>query len=283
MGSYREQRYSAQDGLSLYYRDYGDPLASLTPVLCLPGLSRNSRDFDDLAARLATEGRRVICPDYRGRGRSDHDPDPSHYHPRVLLDDLRHLLAATGCHRFVAVGTSMGGLLAMGLAVMLPGALAGVVLNDVGPDVSKSGLDRIMRYVGRDHPQPDWDAATTALREMIPSLSLRTPGEWRSAVEGTFRLGEDGLLHVDWDPRIVEPLKDRAARPDLWVLFRALNRLPVLAFRGEHSDVLHADTFARMGEAHPTMVRVTVAGAGHTPSLGENEAAEAIDTFLGAL
>lgn len=282
-GGWRERRFTAQDGLSLYFRDYGDPLSPLSAVLCLPGLSRNSRDFHDLAQRLAASGRRVLCPDYRGRGRSDYAPDPAHYHPRFLLDDLRHLLALTGCHRFVAIGTSMGGLMAAGLAVVVPGALSGVVLNDVGPDISADGLDRIMRYVGQDNPQPDRDAALESLRRIMPSLALRTEAEWRAAIEGTFRRGEDGLLHVDWDPRIVEPLRKVGGRPDLWALFGALRSLPVLAFRGENSDVLTPDTFARMGEAHPTMIRITVAGAGHTPSLCESEAVAAIDDFLSGL
>ena len=278
--AWREHRYTAQDGLSLYYRDYGDPLSNRTALLCLPGLSRNSKDYHRLALRLAAAGRRVICPDYRGRGRSDYAADPAAYHPRFLLDDLRHLLVLTGCRRFVAIGTSMGGLLATGLALMVPCAVAGVVLNDVGPDVSDKALARILRYVGQDNPQPDWDTAGKVLHEMIPSLAFRTEAEWRMVVEATFREGEDGLLHIDWDPKLVETMKDRRARPDLWAMFRGIRRLPVIAFRGEHSDVLLPETFARMAEEHPAMVRVTVPGAGHTPSLAESEAEAALDSFL---
>ena len=133
MPAYREATVSAQDGLALYYRDYGDALASKTPVLCLPGLTRNSADFAELAARLS-RGRRVLCPDYRGRGRSAYDSNWRNYDPYVYINDISHLLAATGIGRAVIVGTSMGGLLAMGLAVLRPTLVAGAVLNDIGPN-----------------------------------------------------------------------------------------------------------------------------------------------------
>nr|WP_300500421.1 alpha/beta fold hydrolase [uncultured Rhodococcus sp.] len=147
-GGYRERWLTAQDGLKLYFRDYqppggvtgGGPAASATPVLCLPGVSRNSKDFAPLAQRLS-QGRRVICPDYRGRGRSQYDPDWSHYHPPVYVDDIRHLLCALGVHRVHVIGTSLGGILAMVMAVAMPGTVAGAVLNDIGPEIEISGLD----------------------------------------------------------------------------------------------------------------------------------------------
>src|SRR5689334_21399825 len=158
MPAYREGRVSVQDGLALYYRDYGDRLAGRTPMLCLSGLTRNSADFAALAERLSGD-RRVICPDYRGRGRSAYDRDWRNYDPYVYISDISHLLTATGIGRAVIVGTSMGGLLAMGLAVLRPTLVAGVVLNDIGPDVASPGLARILQYVGVDYPQSDWDTA----------------------------------------------------------------------------------------------------------------------------
>src|SRR5262249_34199486 len=138
-----------QDGLRLYFRDYGDPASERTPVLCLTGLTRNSADFHEVALRVAGE-RRVLAPDYRGRGRSAYDPDWRNYEPRIYVNDAAHLLAATGVERAVVIGTSLGGLLAMGLSVLRPTMVAGIVLNDIGPGLVGSGLARIMDYVGKD-------------------------------------------------------------------------------------------------------------------------------------
>ncbi|MEC7204403.1 MAG: alpha/beta hydrolase [Pseudomonadota bacterium] len=279
MKAYLERRYAAGDGKSLYYREYGDPLAETIPMLCLPGLSRNSRDFQELAMRHAPK-RRVICPDYRGRGRSDYDQDPKNYHPKKLLDDIRHLLVAANLHHFVVIGTSMGGILAIALSALIPSAVRGIVLNDIGPDIGGAGLGRVLRYLGKDNPQSDWETATAALKEMLPGLSFRTAEEWRAVTEGTFREGEDGVLHIDWDPLIVEPMRTRADSAELWTLFQAIRAKPALAFRGENSDILSEATMSKMTARHTRLTAVTVAGAGHTPSLLEDEATSAIDTFL---
>ena len=279
MDTYLERRYKTGDGKSLYYRDYGDPLALATPVLCLPGLSRNSRDFHDLAMRLKIK-RRVVCPDYRGRGRSEYDSDPANYNPKKLLDDVRHLLVATNLQKFVAIGTSMGGLLSMALGALTPSSLKGVVLNDIGPDIGGDGLQKILTYLGRDNPQPDWPAATRALKAMLPGLSFRTAEEWRTATEGTFQKREDGLLHIDWDPLIIEPMKIPIDGTELWTLFRAIRSKPTLLVHGANSDILNQATVSKMTEHHPRLTAITVAGAGHAPSLIEDEASSALDIFL---
>jgi pimeloyl-ACP methyl ester carboxylesterase len=275
--SYRERRYTAQDGLSLYYRDYGDPLSRRPPVLCLGGLARNAKDFHGFAARLARE-RRVVCPDYRGRGRSDYDPDWRNYRPEVYVNDLFHLLAAANLHGAVVCGLSLGGLLAMGLSVLAPAQLAAVILDDVGPEVDAAGLARIRDYVGRDHPQPDWPAAVAEVKRLFPNLGIKDQDGWRRFAEATFRDGDDGQLHVDWDVALAKALAND--RHDLWAYYRALGPFPVLAFRGALSDVLSADTFARMAEAKPDLIRVTVPGVGHVPLLDHPEVEQAIDDFL---
>ena len=277
---YRERWYGAQDGLRLFFRDYGDPQASGTPLLCLGGLTRNSRDFDKLARRLSAR-RRVVCPDYRGRGRSSYDDDWRNYRPEVYVSDLIHLLAVCNLHRVVVCGTSMGGLLSMGLAVAVPTILTGVILNDIGPDLHHRGLSRILEYIGVDRPQPDWEAAVAHLKSLFPRLGLDSDAAWRDFAEATYRLAEDGLLHYDWDLALAKPLiRSGGPTADLWKLYGALRRQPVLAFRGELSDVFSEDTFLRMAEIKPDLIRVTVPGVGHPPMLDEPPAVTAVDDFL---
>jgi pimeloyl-ACP methyl ester carboxylesterase len=276
----RERRIGAQDGLELYYRDYGDPLSARLPVLCLSGITRNSRDFTELAERLSYT-RRVLCPDYRGRGLSARDPDWRNYEARTYLNDVLHVLAAAGVPRAVVIGTSLGGLLAMALAVLRPTAVAGIVLNDIGPEVAAGGIERIAAYIGTDRPQPDWDTAVAYLQHAMPHLALPSEAAWRRLARGTFREGADGRLHFDWDTSVVKPLlRARGTVRDLWPLFRAVRGLPVLAFRGERSDVLSADAFDRMGREKPDMIRVLVPGAAHAPALDEPDCENAIDEFL---
>jgi len=280
---FREGHLASQDGLQLYYRDYGDRLAERTPVLCLTGLTRNSKDYHALASRLA-ETRRVICPDYRGRGRSAYDPQWRNYVPPTYINDIRHLLAGLNVHSVVVVGTSLGAFLAMGMAAAMPTLLAGAVLNDAGPDLNPDGLKRIVGYIGEDRPQRDWDAAAATLRELFPTLSIKTEEGWRDFARQTYREGDDGLLHFDWDTNLAKPLINGGTdMPDLWRLFHALRNVPVLALRGELSDVLSAETFARMAEEMPDLTQVVVHGTGHAPTMAEPEVVEALDAFFAAI
>jgi len=280
MAAFRERRLAAQDGLSLYYRDYGDPLSPRLPLVCLTGLTRNSADFADLADRHASE-RRILCLDYRGRGRSAYDSDWRNYDPRIYVSDIAHLLAANDLHRVVVVGTSLGGVLTMALAVLKPTTLAAAVLNDIGPDVVPGGLIRIMGYIGTDQPQPDWPSAVRYLRQLLPTLSIRTDEGWLKMAQATYRQGADGLLHFDWDVKLAKPLLAQSGNvPDLWPFFSALRRIPTLVLRGALSDVLSPETFARMALVKPDLERVTVPNSGHVPTLNEPEAAAAIDAFI---
>ena len=272
--------FHAQDDLRLHYRDYGDPRSARTPVLCLPGLTRNARDFHEIASRLARE-RRVLCPDYRGRGMSAYDPDPRRYVPATYVGDLHHLLTLADVEQVVVIGTSMGGLLAIGLAVFFPTLIAGAVLNDIGPDVEGDGLGRIIDYIARDAPQPDWPAAMAHVRHMSSHLKFQTEAQWQRLAYGGFRRRDDGLLHVDWDVRLAEALRqDVRAMPDLWAMYRALRRVPLLTLRGAQSDVLPVATFDRMGREHPDCRQATIPGVGHAPMLDEPQATEALDEFF---
>ena len=278
--AYRERWFSAQDGLNLFFRDYGSPLSPGTPLLCLGGLARNSKDYDRLARRHCGH-RRVICPDYRGRGRSSYDAEWRNYRPEVYLNDLAHLLAVCNLHRVLVCGTSMGGLLSMGLAIAKPTALAGVILNAIGPHLHHRGLTRILDYIGADHPQPDWESAVAHMKSQFPHLGLGSDERWRAFAEQTFRLDDGGVLRYDWDQALAKPLlRSRGATPDLWRLYGALDRHPVLVIRGELSDVLSEETLARMAELKPDLKSATVPGVGHTPMLDEPPAETAIDDFI---
>ena len=277
---FRERYYTSQDGLRIYFRDYGDPLSPRVPVLCLTGLTRNSRDFHIPACRLSAE-RRVLCPDYRGRGRSQYGPDWRCYTSRTYLNDLRHMLASANIHRVVVIGTSLGGILAAAMAVAAPSAVAGVVLNDVGPDINRDGLGRIFDYMKDDKPLSDWTQATRHLRQTFPNMPAHNEDDWLDIARGTYRECKDGLLRFDWDTSIIKPLmQNRNVLPDLWPVFRALRRVPAAALRGSKSDVLSDQTLKRMAVEIPGLVTVSVGGVGHAPSLSEPESLELIDDIL---
>ncbi|MCB2100536.1 MAG: alpha/beta hydrolase [Rhodobacterales bacterium] len=277
----RARSFRAGDGLSLFYRDFGDPGAPGPAILCLPGLTRNSKDFHGLAHRLGRR-HRVLCPDYRGRGRSAYDPDWRRYHPQVYLDDIRHLLAAAGVHRVIVIGTSLGGILAAAMAVTQPTALAGAVINDVGPDIDPAGLVPILRHMKDDQPIADWPAAEARLRAAFPGLPATTPLVWSAITRASYRETEDGRIVPDWDPNLTRAVEAQMADDpvDLWPFFRALGDRPVLTVRGALSDILSADGLAALSAALPAMRSVTVEGVGHAPSLGEPQVLEAIDDLI---
>jgi pimeloyl-ACP methyl ester carboxylesterase len=279
MTMFRERFVSAQDGAQLYCREYGDPLSDRTPLLCLPGISRNSKDYHTLALRHG-DRRRIVCPDYRGRGRSERDRDWRNYAPPVTLGDIMQIMAALDLGRVVAIGTSFGGLLAMALNALKPAALAGVVLNDIGPAVG-AGSGGILDRIGRDNPQPDLATAARYLRTEFSHLSYRTDAEWLDFAERTYRLGDDGVWHHDWDPGIARPfLAGDTGGMDLWALFRGFQRVPTLVVRGGISTLLTEEGLAEMVGAKPDLVTVTVPGVGHTPHLAEPEVQGVLDEFL---
>lgn len=280
---FREGYVTAQDGLRLYYRDYGPHDSGRATALCLAGIARNSRDFHSLALRLSV-ARRVMAFDYRGRGRSDYDRNWRHYEPRTYVEDARHLMAATNTHRIVAIGTSMGGLIALGLAVAAASSVRAIVMNDVGPEIQSEGFERIVTYIASFPPQATWDQAALEMRRVFPMLSITSDKGWLNFARASYRPGGDGMLHADWDPNIVKPLGNPEDTPvDLWALYRGIAGIPALAVRGGKSDVLSETTFRRMKTEKPDLVQVVIPESGHAPTLGEPEAVKAIDAFLAPL
>lgn len=278
--SYRERYFTSEDGLRLYFRDYGEQLVKKTPLLCLGGLTRNSSDFSEFAELLAGE-RRILAPDYRGRGRSAYDPNWQNYQPRTYLNDIHHLLAVTGVHHVVIVGTSLGGILGMAMGAAKPTALAGVILNDVGPDIKAEGLARIVAYIRKDRPQPTWQAAAKYLQAIMPTLSIKTEAGWEKLARRTYREGKDGQMHFDWDINIVKPmLASREPPVNLWPFYRSLRSVPTLALRGALSDILTKETFKKMAAEKPDLIRVTVPDCGHVPLPDDPIPFAAIESFL---
>lgn len=282
MAQYEDRSWTSRDGLKLHFRDYpGD--SARPPLLCLPGLTRNARDFEDLAAQLSPTWR-VICAEMRGRGDSDYARDPMTYQPLQYLDDVELLLEQEGIARFVAIGTSLGGLLTMLLAGKEPSRIAGAVLNDVGPEVSAEGLERIRGYVGQGRSFETWMHAARALQEaqgeVYPDFDV---ADWLRIAKRTMVLGSSGRIAFDYDMKIAEPFEAPAgATPqvDMWPLYHALGGRPVTVLRGEHSDILGAETAARMARDVADAELVTVPRVGHAPTLDEPASLAAIDRLL---
>lgn len=281
MAVYTDGYWWSNDGLRLHYRDYEGP-ADKPPLLCLPGLTRNARDFEPLADRLA--GRwRVIVVELRGRGESAYAKDPMTYVPLAYLQDIEALLAELKLEKFVAVGTSLGGILTMLLASTGRKRLAGAILNDVGPALEEAGLARIRSYVGRSQSWPTWLHAARALAEAnagtFPGYRL---DDWLAMAKRLCRLNASGRIVFDYDMKIAEPFRLPGGETgvDLWPTMDAFADIPTLLLRGERSDLLSADTAAQMQARVPGLICCEVPNVGHAPVLDEPAAVAAIDDLL---
>ncbi|WP_068075499.1 alpha/beta fold hydrolase [Novosphingobium lentum] len=292
MADFEDRSWSSRDGLRLHYRDYagqsgaGTGDAARPPVICLPGLTRNARDFEELAAHLAGSaggGWRVLCPEMRGRGDSDYARDPMSYNPLQYVDDIAALLEDQAIDRFVAIGTSLGGLMTMLLAVRPGVNIAGAVINDIGPELDPKGIARIRDYVGQGRNFETWMHAARALQEsqadVYPHFQI---ADWLRYAKRLMVLGTGGRIAFDYDMKIAEPFaaSNGEPGPDMWPLFDALAASPLLVLRGENSDILSVDVAARMIARAPGMELVTIAGTGHAPTLDEPQAVAAIERLL---
>ncbi len=296
--NHTEHRYTSFDGLSLYYRVYG---SGDHVVLCLPGLTRNCKDFENLAGHLA-QRYRVITPDLRGRGESDNDPNWKQYIPPTYVRDAWTLLDRIRVPHCTVIGTSLGGLMAMIMAEQNPDRLQGLVLNDIGPEVSPDALARIAEYVGATPPQPDWNGAADKAEANYALAYPEADREfWMAQARASWRERNDGQVEPAYDPAIGDAVRHalksvkiigwlrrlglrriKGINLDPWDNFRKVS-MPCLVLRGDLSDVISPDTVARMRALKPDLEVVDVPGVGHAPTLAEPAAIAAIDDFLARL
>ncbi|MDZ3831505.1 MAG: alpha/beta hydrolase [Sphingopyxis sp.] len=275
------------DGVRLHARIYAGPDAAVDapPILCMPGLARNARDFEALAPHLA-QWRRVVVLEFRGRGESAYAKDPMTYVPLTYVQDVVALLDEMAIGRFATVGTSLGGLVSMLMAASLPGRLVGVLLNDVGPELEKAGLDRIRDYIGAGGSQPTWMHAARAYAEtnaaVYPGYGIH---DWLRITKRTHRLTPEGRVVADYDKQIAAPLRlaSDEAGIDLWPAYEALGDIPVLILRGALSDILAKGAAQKMVKRLPNARLVEVPGVGHAPTMDEAKSRAAIDAWAAGL
>lgn len=279
-----ERRWRTADGLSLYARDYAGAAGDARlPVICLHGLTRNSRDFEWIAPHMAGLGRRVLALDMRGRGQSDRDP-AENYDIAAYVGDVLRLMDALGMARAVFVGTSMGGLITIELGARHPERVAAAVINDIGPQLSLVGLGRIAGYVGQGAPLPDWQAAADACARMNADVFAHYgPEQWMAMARRLFRQ-QDGQVVLDYDPAIASALARIVADPDPWGKWHGFaDARPVLLLRGTCTDLLDLDVAEAMVAGKPAARLAPVAGVGHAPMMDEPDAVAAMEAFLADL
>ena len=283
---YSDASWQSPDGLELYFRDYAGDGSGKLPVVCLHGLTRNSRDFEKLAPHIASQGHRVIVPDMRGRGQSAYAEDSATYAVPNYIADVMALLAQEGVDRFISIGTSMGGIMTMLIAQFAPDKLAGAVINDIGPVVDPQGVEKIRTYLGKGGSFPTWMHAARSLEEVHgeshPSFDTN---DWIAMAKRSMTLCNNGRIAFDYDMKIADPFNEadeNAVPPDLWPGFEALAGKPLLLVRGGLSTILGADTLAEMQKRAPDADTVVVPDAGHAPTLDEPEVRAAIDSLLGS-
>jgi pimeloyl-ACP methyl ester carboxylesterase len=277
--------YTARDGLRLYARCYRAAQASSRrPVLCLPGLTRNGRDFHDLAVALSrhpSSSRTVYTFDYRGRGLSEFDPEWRNYSVSIEMLDVIDFTTLIGLTDAAVIGTSRGGLIAMLMAVAQPSTIGAVILNDIGPVIEHDGLVRISGYVGRVPLPISWTDAAKMVRDLNRRHFPDVPEQQWEDIARQLYNERNGRPAPGYDQKLANALSVLfEPLPALWPQFESLKRVPALVLRGENSDVLSEETVDEMRRRHPALAVVTVASQGHAPLLKDGPTIEAIRQFL---
>lgn len=279
---FAEHFVSAADGTQLYVRDYAADRSGLVPIVCLPGLTRNAKDFETIAPALA-QTRRVLAFDFRGRGRSGR-ADPATYRPDQEVADTLLALDTLSIERFAIIGTSRGGIAAMVMAARALPRMAGVLFNDIGPRIDKAGLLRIRTYLGTDPQFSSWHEAVAALKSSNPGFDTLSEADWLAFARRVYR-EVNGVPRADYDPGLAQNFPSVAdikagKMPELWALLDMMADVPSLVLRGEHSDLLSDEVVAGMHQHHRRLQSVTVRARGHVPFLDEPESVSAIARWL---
>ncbi|MGV4792451.1 alpha/beta fold hydrolase [Rhizobium sp. F40D2] len=288
-GGFQERFYTSFDGLTLYARDYRPGEAASEgrlPVVCLPGLTRNTRDFHPLALLLSrdtTAARRVIALDSRGRGNSAWDENKANYNLAVEASDVVTACAALGVERAIFIGTSRGGLILHLIAATRPDLLEAIILNDIGPVIEPEGLARIRDYLNARRRPANWNDAADILNENHgASFTALGREDWREMARAIYRDTGGGPV-ADFDPAIAEALKSvdlSQPPPDLWGQFESLCRFPLMLIRGENTSLLSKETADEMARRHPNLIWHAAEGQGHAPLLHLSSIPAAIRAFL---
>ncbi len=288
VAEYKDGYWWSNDGLRLHYRDYAQGTHQSDerpPIICLPGLTRNCRDFAPVADAFADEWR-VITVDFRGRGESAYAKDPMSYVPLTYVQDLEALLAELNLEHYIALGTSLGGIVTMLSSATIQRKMVGAIINDIGPDIDPRGLERIKNYVGQGRSYETWAHAARGLSEggdiMFPDYTLN---DWIGFAKKCCKLSSSGRIILDYDNRISEPFKVQGgeAGVDLWPAFKGLSDIPTLILRGEISDILSAETAEKMVKQLRKATLSTIKNVGHCPALDEKDSVAAIAQFLSAI
>lgn len=277
---------TAPDGLRLHVRSHGSRATDALPVVCLPGLTRTTADFDELASALAADrsrARPVAVLDYRGRGQSEYDRNPDNYALAVELADVVAVLTALDIGRAVFVGTSRGGILTMLLATVRPAAIAGAVLNDIGPVIEPKGLLRIKSYVGKLPPPKNYEEGAEILRRLFDAQFPKLDGAaWLATAHRAWQ-ERNGRLEPTYDVRLAKTLEGMDLErplPSLWKEFDALSAIPLMVIRGANSDLLSEATVTAMAERRKSMEMLVVPDQGHAPLLAEPDVIRRIAAFV---
>lgn len=281
MADFSDEYFTNTDGLKQHYRDYNTVPDGAPTVLCMPGLTRNAKDFGFIADHLKDRCR-LICVEQRGRGWSEWDPDPSRYAPNVYVEDMMALLQHLDVAEIITIGTSLGGLMTIMMNALYPGVIKAAIINDIGPEIDPKGIERIKSYVGIGTPPATWDEAVEAVKFANRGVYPNFPEEdWKMFTHLLYE-DKDGKPVVQYDPALRKNFdeNDDQAAPDLWPLFALMHQIPMVVLRGALSDILSAETLERMAAEHPDLVPVTVAEMGHVPLMREPEVQAAIDGLI---
>ena len=290
MANYDDVWYSSHDGLNLYARDYSKALKNnkdAITLLCMHGITRNSADFEDICNELA-DRYRLIVVDQRGRGLSDYDPNPTNYNPLLYVQDMFLLLEKLKLSSVVLLGTSMGGTMAMIMAAMNPDKVQGLIINDIGPEIGKTGLERLKGYVGKSAPVSNWEEAAkqTALNNGI-AFPEANDHDWLKFAKRLYKEDDNGYPVIAYDPNIAVPLIDYNEKngedsvlPNLWPVYEEIIGKPILLIRGELSDILETECVLKMQQLKPNIEVLEIPNVGHAPLLSETEVEPHIVKFI---